>query len=367
MLDFNKVVRKKKNIHKVVILGITPCLVEPSEEEDSVCNEEIRYLIPPHGSDFPSLYPRPSVQCIAYNPPFCSISAEMLSLEQRYFLSTFCYGQTTRRTQEELMRLFALAARAGSFQKALEVGVLLDKQHKEVAITYSSRLQLSMLCQKMKSILEAGDTTEPDTDIPMDSEENTAITISQAEHELTLSQDSPLVPGDEIAPLLSAIRSTSNNKDTNIFSSAPSNPFKSQKAGFSRASNIDNNFIQSIIQRSLGDKHTQASTHPTESKQNTASVFSKQTKLGETRPEKPTEPVEPVKQVESVKPVESVKLVESVKPVESVESANHKPIIFRDWFAQTMPQLEADNPDLKKGELTKLALKKWREAKGGDS
>lgn len=349
MLDFNKVIRKKKNILKVVILGVTPCLVEPSEEEDFVCNEEIRYLVSGHGSDFPSLYPRPSVQCVTYSPPFCSLSEEMLSLEQKYFLSTFCYGQTARRTQEELMRLFALAARAGSFQKALEVGALLDKQHKQVAITYSSRLQLSMLCQKMKSLLLEVGNTEPDTDIPMDSSDDPIVAISQAEHELALSQDSPLVPGDEIAPLLSAIRSTSNNKESNIFSSAPSNPFKNQKAGYSRASSIDKNFIKSVIQKSLGDKHAQASTNPTENKQNTASVFSKQTKLGEARPEKPTEPVE------------------SVKSVETVESTNHKPVLFKDWFEQTMPRLAADNPNLKKGELIKLATKKWRDVKGEDS
>ncbi|KAI6652164.1 WD repeat and HMG-box DNA-binding protein 1-like [Oopsacas minuta] len=338
MLDFSKTVRKKRNTHKLVILGITPCLVEPTEDEESVCNEEIRYIVPSHGSHYPSLYPRPSVQVVTYNPPFCSVATSgVLSLEQRYFLSTFCYGQVAKQSQEELMRLFALAARSGSFQRALEVGALLNQQYKQLAITYSSRLQLSMLGQKMNSLLDAGRVEITDTAVTIDSEDP-SFAISQAEHEL---KDSPLVPGEEIAPFLSAIRTNSTNRDSNLFSSAPANPFKNQKAPFSRASSIDNSFIKSVIQKSLGGKHTLSNV--TDNKQQTSDLFSKQSKLGETR--------HPVKQTEAN------------KSFNSVESSKPKPNTFKDWLEQTMPQLEADNPTLKKTELIQIATKKWREEK----
>ena len=65
--------------------------------------------------------------------------------------------------------------------------------------------------------------------------------------------------------------------------------------------------------------------------------------------------------------MELVEPVESMESVEPVQSVNLKPVLFKDWFEQTMPKIAADNPDLKKGEIIKLATKKWREAKGEDS
>ena len=340
MLDFNSALRKKKNSHKLVILGITPSLSEQNEE-DTFCSEEIRYIVPSHGAEFPSLHPRPSVQCATYRPLFCSSSSDKLSHHQQYFLSALSHGHESRLSQERLMQLFASAARSGFFQRAVEIGALLTPQYKQLAITFSSRLQLSALCQRMSSLLAAAET-DPAAEAALD----TSLHASQAELELSPGQDlnSSLLPGEEIAPLLSALRASGRDNSAGIFSSAPTNPFRNQASALSRASSIDKDFINSVIQRSRGDK----GIHPGGAKPDRKHVncSSKQSKLTGEQSSLPSRQL-------AVPEVSS----------SAVDIEGDKPVGFKVWLEQTLPRLETDNPQLKKPELIQLATKLWREEK----
>ena len=336
MLDFNTALRKKRNSHKLVILGISPSLSEQDEEE-TFCTEELRYIVPSHGADFPSLHPRPPVQCATYRPLFCSSPSEKLSHHQQYFLSWLSHGHASRLCQERLMQLFASAARSGCFQRAVEVGTLLTPQYQQLAITFSSRLQLPALCQRMGALLSAAETEPAST---AGAGADASLHTSEEEQVPNLSQDldTSLIPGEEIAPLLSSLRPSSGRGG--IFSSAPANPFRNPAGALSRASSIDKDFINSVIQRSRGDKHAHPGGPQPETKQ--ASRSSKQSKLGEPA---------------------SLPVVESAVALAAELRQGDRPVGFREWLEQTLPQLETDNPLLKKAELMQLATKLWREEK----
>ena len=241
------------------------------------------------------------------------------------------------------MQLFASAARSGFFQRAVELGTLLTPQYKQVAITFSSRLQLPALCQRMSSLLATSETDPA----PKDGTggQDASSNDSQEEQVLSISQDldSSLVPGEEIAPLLSALKSSGRDNSGGIFSSAPTNPFRKQAGTLSRASSIDKDFINSVIQRSRGEKPALSAGLQAETKH--AAHSSRQSKLlGEALSLPAREPAA------------------GGTPGER-EREGHKSVGFKGWLEQTLPRLETDNPTLKKPELVQLATKLWREEK----
>ena len=241
------------------------------------------------------------------------------------------------------MRMYALAARSGYFQRAMEVGVHLTPHYKQLAISYASQLQLKSLCLRMDSLLSADNEALAN---PRANPASTSLAEMDADCVLEgLDEDNDcnlsLLPEEEIGHLLSGAKA-GREAATNIFSTAPTNPFRQKESSTAaaRASSIDKNFIKSVIQKSMGGKPTgAASLLPPPSAPVPASRQSTLTGEGRAR---------------------AVTTGEGEEQTQT-DSSEKRAIGFREWLEQTLPLLEAENPQLKRSDLIKMATQRWRE------
>ncbi|XP_046676836.1 WD repeat and HMG-box DNA-binding protein 1-like isoform X1 [Homalodisca vitripennis] len=282
------------------------------------------------GAFYPPTMPRPTVTEISWQVPLCEMTSEKGQLEEEFWRSHFALtgmsdadestrDSADRTIKKTLLKLFALACQSGLEMRALSLCQLMSPEVVQLAIKYASKLGRSQLAHLIAETLSrAPPSPPPHRGYGYESSFRGPDAVREPHPDAQpLSQDmfastvEDQEDTDKENPILAL-----KKKQTGLSSSAMmasksrrSNPFKKTSEGGEESTKG----LAGLTKQAVGKP---AVTQPAATKRTS----------NENKPKK--------------------------NP-------------FMDWFSSNKESLEEEFPDLDSGELTKVALKRFKEEQKG--
>uniref|UniRef100_A0A1B6DME6 Uncharacterized protein n=1 Tax=Clastoptera arizonana TaxID=38151 RepID=A0A1B6DME6_9HEMI len=307
----------------------------------SECNQNIRCVLC-KGSFYPPTTPKPALTEVPWQIPICEPTIEKGELEEEFWRSQLAVAriEALSRFDDSLsdvkdnidkaikkcvLKLFALACQSGLEMRAVELCELMPTSEiPQLAFKYAAKVGKTQLAERISQVLKR--KTEDESDEPVavvqsyssSNQDYTSIIKNKVSHKSVSNEiDTEEMLEDDTNQGQENLILSMKQKTSSTQNAVLSNKFKKENP-FKKAVNGENNTskgLQSLSKRPVFNKNISRQVLP-----------------------------EPVKQ-------------------KSNENKPTKTNPFMEWFSSQKSNLEEEFPDLDTSELTKIAIKRFKEEK----